>query len=110
MDEVLVQCVPGFQRIFLLRYLLNLSKTIVQIICFILRRSFVLQKYIMKGPRFDRDGMHSQFLTYNRNSKEAEIRYTFQEHFPIQNTCLDVNQELCHDSKTKYRRKALLAQ
>ena len=83
MDEVLVQCAPGFERIYLLRYLLNLSKTIVLIICFILRRSFVLLKYFMKGPRFDRESMHSQFLTNNRNSKAAKLRYTFQEHFPI---------------------------
>ena len=75
-----------------------------------MRRTFVLLKYFMKGPCFDRESMPGQFLTYNRNSKEAELRYTFQEHFPIQYTCLDVNQELCHDSETKYRRKALLAQ
>ena len=29
-------------------------------------------KYLMKGPRFDRESMHSQLLTNNRNSKEAE--------------------------------------
>ena len=83
MDEVLVQCVPGFQRTDLHRYCLNLSKTIVLIICFILGRSFVLLKYFMKGPCFDRESMHSQFHTYNRSSKAAKLRYTFQEHFPI---------------------------
>ena len=64
----------------------------------------------MKGPCFDRESMHSQFHTNNRSSKAAELRYTFQEHFPILNTCFDVNQELCHDSETNYRRKAFIVE
>ena len=42
-----------------------------------------LQKNLMKGPCFDRESIHSQFHTNNRSNKAAELRYTFQEHFPI---------------------------